>query len=259
MSLPRLLEHREIWAAKPVVGEVYCVWFEALLATVPKGARVLELGAGPGFLAEHARRHRPDLRWIASDLVLAPWNDLVADGLRLPARDGCLDAIVALDFVHHLARPGAFFEEAGRVLVPGGHVSVVEPWVTSFSYPIYRYLHEEGCRLDLDPWSPFPAVESADKEPFQGDAAVPWRLVRQATASRWAELGFDPPRVTPLNGFAYLASLGFRRASLGGRRVSKALRRLDAATTGLAPYVGLRALVRWKRKSDARHRERGRA
>ena len=130
---------------------------------------------------------------MASDLVPAPWNDLVADGLKLPFRDRSLDAIVALDFVHHVARPGPLFEEAARVLSAGGRVSMVEPWVTPLSYPVYRFLHEEGCRLSLDPWNPFPAARSADKEPFEGDGAVPFRLVRDTKASRWAELGFDAP------------------------------------------------------------------
>jgi len=249
VSLDRLREHRAIWAAKPVLADVYRVWFDALLEPLPRGCRVLELGAGPGLLAEHARRHRGDLVWIASDLVRAPWNDLVADGLSLPFRDRSLDAIVALDFVHHVARPGALFAEAARVLHTGGHVSVVEPWVTPLSYPVYRFLHEEGCRLGLDPWNPFPAARSADKEPFEGDGAVPFRLARDTAASRWAELGFSPPRVTALNGFAYLASLGFRRGALGGRRLSAALRRLDAALAPLASGVGMRALLRWDRRA----------
>lgn len=246
MSLARLREHREIWAAKPVLRDVYGIWFEALLDGLPASARVLELGAGPGFLAEDARR-RKDLRWTSSDLLPTPWNDLVADGLRLPLRGLSLDAVVAVDFLHHLARPEAFFREAARVLGPGGRLLLVEPWVTPFSYPIYRYLHEEGCRLDLDPWDPFAAAASADKEPFQGDAAVPWRLVRDTPASRWADLGFAPPAVEALNGFAYLASLGFRKGSVGGRRLSAALRRIDAIAAPLARHLGMRALLRWDR------------
>jgi SAM-dependent methyltransferase len=245
LSLARLREHREIWEHKPVLDAVYRVWFDSLLAGVREGRRVLEVGAGPGFLAEHARRHRPDLRFVASDLVAASWNDFAADGQHLPVRDCCVDAILALDFLHHLERPATFFLEARRVLRPGGHVAVVEPWVTPLSYVIYRYLHEEGCRLDLDPWNPFPAAARTGKEPFQGDAAVVWRLVRDTPRSRWEERGFHAPRVRALNGFAYLASLGFRRAQLGGDRVSTLLRGLDQATAKLACYLGMRALVRW--------------
>ena len=36
---------------------------------------------------------------------------------------------------------------------------------------IYRFLHQEECRLGVDPWNPFPGP---DKDSFDGDAAVPW-------------------------------------------------------------------------------------
>src|SRR5262249_45174681 len=146
MGLELLADHRRIWTAKPVLADVYSVWFEALLGALDSShRRVLEPGAGPGFFADYARRHRPELTWISADVLAAPWNDVAADGLRMPFRTSALDAILAVDLVHHLARPGLFFAEAARVLAPGGRVSVVEPWVTPLSYPIYRWLHQEGC------------------------------------------------------------------------------------------------------------------
>ena len=185
------MDHRAIWQGKPSLEAVYAVWFDWLLGTVVPGSRVLEVGAGPGLLSSYARARRPDLRWVASDLIAVPWNDVVADGLALPFPAGAFDAILALDLVHHLARPGEFFAEAARVLRPRGHVAVVEPWVTPLSFPIYRWLHEEGCTLGLDPWHPF-GVSSARKDAFAGDAAVVWRLVRDTPDVRWREMGFDP-------------------------------------------------------------------
>ena len=73
MSTERLHEHRRLWAAKPVLSRVYQPWFDALLAHAPRGARVLEIGAGPGFLGEAAQRSRPDLSWVASDLHPVAW------------------------------------------------------------------------------------------------------------------------------------------------------------------------------------------
>jgi hypothetical protein len=74
MSLELLEDHRRTWNAKPVLADVYGMWFEALLATRGSSPhRVLELGAGPGF-SEYARRRRPDLSWIAADVVAAPWT-----------------------------------------------------------------------------------------------------------------------------------------------------------------------------------------
>jgi SAM-dependent methyltransferase len=249
MSLDLLEEHRRMWQAKPVLSDVYRVWFDALLGALePSHRRVLELGAGPGFFTEYARRRRPGLVWIAADLVATPWNDVAADGLRLPFRTASLDTILAVDLLHHLARPMQFFEEAGRTLAPGGRVAVIEPWVTPLSYPIYRWLHQEGCTPGLDPRQPF---GGGAKQPMDGDAAVVWRLVRASTEADWRRVGFAPPRCAVLNGFAYLASLGFKRWSLLPRRLAPALLRLDGAAAALAPLLGLRVHAVWEKVAAA--------
>ena len=242
MSLERLHEHRRVWRAKPVLARVYEPWFSALLEAVPHGARVLEAGAGPGFLEEAARERRPDLRWIASDLHPVPWNDLAADASRLPLASASIDAVLGLDVLHHLAAPAAFFREAGRVLREGGRLALVEPWISPLSWVVYRFLHEELCRLSVDPWDPFPA---AGKDSFDGDAAVPWKLARVTSAGRWRELGFQPPRVVRSSAFAYLLSLGFRPASLLPLRLAGPMVFLDRATRPLAGLTALRAAITW--------------
>jgi SAM-dependent methyltransferase len=242
VSLERLLEHRRVWCAKPVLARVYEPWFSALLDAAPRGARVLEVGAGPGFLGEVARDRRPDLRFLASDLHAAPWNTLAADAGRLPFAPASLDAVVGLDVLHHLAAPADFFREAARVLRAGGRIALVEPWITPFSWPIYRFVHQEDCRLSVDPWDPFPAH---GKDSFDGDAALPWRMVRDTPAERWNELGLRPPRVLRLNAFAYLLSLGFRPASLLPAGAAPALIAADRATRPLAPLTALRAVLTW--------------
>ena len=250
MGLDVFAEHRSIWKGKPVLADIYAVWFDALLDTLgPSRRRVLELGAGPGFFSEYARAHRPGLSWIAADVVAAPWNDVAADGLRLPFRSDSFDTILGVDVLHHLARPRMFFEEAARVLAPGGCVAMAEPWVTPLSYPVYRWLHQEGCTLGLDPWQPFGA--NGAKAPMDGDAAVVWGLVRRTSSEEWSRLGFRPPRCTPLNGFAYLASLGFRRSSLLPRSLAPPLIHLDAAARALAPLLGVRVLAVWEGEAAA--------
>jgi SAM-dependent methyltransferase len=244
LSVERLREHRRLWEAKPVLSRVYEPWFDALLGAAPRGARVLEVGAGPGLLEPRARQKRDDLRWIATDIHAVPWNDLAADAGRLPLRDGAVGAVIGLDVLHHLADPAAFFREAARVLSPGGRVALVEPWITPFSWLIFRFLHQEDCRLSVDPWRPF---AGGGKDSFEGDAAVPWRLVRDTEAARWRDLGLRPPRVRRMNALAYVATLGFRPASLLPLALARPAMALDRAATPVSALVALRAELVWER------------
>lgn len=226
MSLGTLLEHRRVFAEKSVLVDVYGVWFDRLLDGLPRGARVLEAGAGPGLFASHVRAKRPDLRWIALDLIEAPWNDIVADAQVLPFRDRTFDAVVGVDFVHHLSTPLEFFRDVARVLKPGGELRVVEPWVSPFSFPIYRFLHQEGATLGLDPARPFSKGDA--KAAFDGDAGVTRAIAARVDDATWRRIGYARgPEITPINGFAYLLSLGFKKPSLLPRSLARVVIALD--------------------------------
>jgi SAM-dependent methyltransferase len=245
VSRARLEEHRRLWAAKPSLARLYEPWFRRLLAAPGPGARVAEVGAGPGFLKARARAAAPTLRWTAIDLLPTPWNDLAADATRLPFAAASLDAVLGLDVLHHVALPLDFVAEAGRTLRPGGTLALVEPWITPLSYPVYRFLHQEDCVLGIDPRRPFAA--GGLKDSFEGNAAVPWKLVGALAPADWAAVGFAPPRVTVLNTFPYLLSLGFRPRSLLPRPLEGPLLRLDELARPLAPWLGLRAFLAWQR------------
>jgi len=248
MSLERLEEHRRLWEGKPELRAVYGPWFDILLDGLPQGARVLEVGAGPGFLAAAARERRPDLRFVSSDLLAARWNDVVADASRLPFATGSVDAVLGLDVLHHLPDPAGFFREVARVLGGRGFLRLVEPWITPLGYVIYRYFHQEDCTLGIDPWRPFP---EGGKDSFDGNAAVPWRLARDTKEWEWRGLGLEPPRTRRLNAFAYILSLGFREASLLPVALVRPLLALDRWTGFLAPLVGLRGVAQWESARNA--------
>ncbi len=246
MSRERLDEHRRIFARRPALRAVYAEWFELLLADLPAGARVLEVGAGPGLLADYARRRRADLGWVACDIIPTPWQTVAANALLLPFRDRAFDAVVCLDVLHHLARPAAFFTEAARVLAPDGRLMALEPWVSTFSYPIYRYLHEEGCDLGLDPWDPFPGES---KDAFDGDGGIPFRLLQGTPPDRWRQLGLMSPRTARINGFAYLLTLGFRPSGLLPGFLAPLAIALERALAFTAPLTAMRVLATWRRES----------
>jgi len=246
VSGEQLERHLAIWQTKPALRLVYAVWFDLLLEQLPRGAVTLEIGAGMGAFAAHARARRPDLRWIATELAVTGWNEVVADALRLPLREATIDAVVGLDVLHHLARPRWFFTEAARVLRPGGRLALVEPWVTPLSFLIYRFFHQESCVFS-DPWKPFAAAGDIRKEAFDGNAAVLNLVVRRTAMDDWVRLGFAPPRVRLINGLAYLMTLGFRKTSLLPAPAAPTAIRLDHWLQPLAPALALRASAVWVR------------
>lgn len=249
MSRAQLDEHRAIWARKPLLGDVYAPWFEALLAEVPRGGKALEVGAGPGFLAPFARARGGIGRLVSADLVEAPWNAVSADAQRLPFVAGAFDAVLALDVLHHLSEPARFFSECVRVLKPGGRIAVVEPWVSPFSYPIYKWLHQEGIRSGLDHWRPFASGDA--KQPFEGDGGIFTQLIRRSGPELWRSFGLRPPRLELLNAMAYVLSLGFRRGSLLPRALAPAFLALDRWLAPAAPLLALRVLAVWEREAGA--------
>jgi SAM-dependent methyltransferase len=110
-------------------------------AVAPDGARVLEVGCGPGHLSIRlARRHRLEVTGLDLDPAMieraranaARRGDgderrpsfLVGDVASLTFPDGSFDLVVSTLSMHHWADPAAGLAEIGRVLRPGGRALV---------------------------------------------------------------------------------------------------------------------------------------
>jgi SAM-dependent methyltransferase len=239
-----LKSHRLVWDAKPNLRDAYHRYHDMLLDACPREARVLELGCGIGTLAARAME-RGFTRWIASDILETTSARVRCDASRLPFREGSLDRIVFVDVLHHLAAPLGFFAEAARALAPGGEIACVEPWVTPLSYPIYRWIHHEGCDLSRAVEAPFSAAGS--KPAYEGDNGIPTLLCRLDRA-RWQALGLSAPAVRPFNDFAYLTTRGFREGPDAPSPVYRGARTLlDGLLAPCSPLLGIRAFIRWSR------------
>jgi SAM-dependent methyltransferase len=245
-DLEFLAEHRRIWSAKPRLRESYRRYHDMLLADCPRDGVVLELGCGIGTLTERARE-LGFARWVSSDILATESADLRCDATALPLASASLDRIVFVDVLHHLSAPTRFFREAARVLKPGGAVLAVEPWVTPLSYPIYRWVHHEGCDLSRDVEAPFSAAGS--KPAYEGDNGIPSLLCRRVGAPRWSELGFLPPAVRTFNDFGYLTTRGFRGGRDAPSIVFAAARSVDVVFGPCSSVFGLRALIKWGRRA----------
>ena len=204
-------KHRRAWERKPSLRRVYQEEFFARLLAHRKPAGLsIEIGGGPGFFKEMF----PEV--VTTDVVWSPWLNVVSDAQALPFRSSTVTNIFGLDVLHHLADPMAFLREAERILVPGGRLMIVEPWVTPFSYLVYRYLHQEDCDLSKRPWNPMATGSGAAKDAMEGNSAIPYLLFGPRNQAR--TLASVPKLralvLEPFCLFAYLLSFGFKPLNL---------------------------------------------
>jgi SAM-dependent methyltransferase len=202
-----LLAQEAAWAERPLVRRLYREWHEMIrrrLSAVSGPA--VELGSGFGSLRETI----PDV--VLTDVEPTPWTTEAVDAQHMPYADSSLANLVLVDVFHHLARPRRFFDEAARVLTPGGRVVILDPYCSPVSTIAYQLFHQE--RTDLRA----PALEddmSVGASPLASNQAratlVFFRYLDQFERS-WPQLAvIERRRLAPL---AYPLSGGF-----GGRRL----------------------------------------
>lgn len=209
--------HRNVWARKASLRKVYTRWFAVLRDACVPNAPIVELGCGPGFFKEIY----PEV--VATDVAPSPYADRVVDAAALPFGDGEVGTIVFVDVFHHLPKPEQFLCEAARTLRPGGRLVMLEPWMGLAGRLLFRYVHHEDCDLSVSPADPWNA---ANKDPMQGNAALPYLYFR---AGGHVERVDVPLRVIHRQAFASLPWIltgGFQPVSL-----------LPAALVGAAEFV----------------------
>ena len=248
-TLARYEEHRRAWDANAALRALYGAWYRRVAAHLPAPALgpFVEIGSGPGF----ARSFIPGLR--LTDVVRAPWHDDEVNADRLPFADGSLGALVLFDVLHHLAAPAAFFEQALRVLAPGGRVVLCEPYLSPMSFPVYRFLHEEPVILGVDPLAvqtgpaQAEAAKGAEKDPFDSNQAIPTLLFdrkrgREAFAARFPQ--FILGEVERFAGLSYPASGGFGKKPVLPLPLWRALNSLEPRLpASVFRLIGFRMLV----------------
>ena len=237
-TLERFQKHRQAWNDNEALRTLYIRWYQRVREYLPT-QRVgpwVEIGSGPGF----AREVIPDLE--LSDVVSAPWHQHEADAEALPFANGQVGALVLFDVFHHIPRPSRFLAEAVRVLPQGGRVVMCEPYVSVLSFPVYRWLHEEGCDFGIDPFGVAPTTGG---KPFEGNQAIPTVLLKRR--SEELERRFPELRITHIEflaGPTYPASGGFSHGRFLPMRAWRALLTLeDHLPKPMFRLIGFRLLA----------------
>jgi SAM-dependent methyltransferase len=145
------MDDARAWADEVMVKRPWRVEFFEVFASViqeaslQRPARVLELGSGPGFLAEHLLKSLPKIEYVALDFSPA-MNELAAERLGLlasrvqfversfldeswPHGLGEFDMVVTLQAVHelrHKNRARVLHSQVKSLLSPGGSYLVCD-------------------------------------------------------------------------------------------------------------------------------------
>lgn len=121
--------HRHLdphWSYAPIY-ERKVRWVDTMLELVPKGSRVVDVGAGEGALVERYRSQGHDI--VGVDSAYDSDHVRQADLRKLPFENGSFDVALCLDVLEHvqlLDQPGALAEIA-RVLKPNGRFFMSVP------------------------------------------------------------------------------------------------------------------------------------
>lgn len=89
-----------------------------LIALIPEGARLLDVGCGDGLLTQFIAERRPDLEVSGVDVLVRPGTHVPVtafDGLTIPFADDTCDAVMMVDVLHHTDDPRVLLAEARRV------------------------------------------------------------------------------------------------------------------------------------------------
>lgn len=197
---------RELIRNKPFLRQIYDEWYSMIAAAIPAlDPPALELGSGGGFMSEFV----PEL--ITSDILELPEIDRVLDAcVTMPFEDASLRAIAMVNTLHHLPDIEVFLSEAARCLMPGGVITMIEPWTTAWSRFVYTHLHHEPFEPDATQW------QFASSGPLTGaNGALPW-IVLERDRARFAASypQFTSPAITPIMPLRYLLSGGVSMRAL---------------------------------------------
>ena len=230
------VDYRAIWNSKPVLRAVYADLFRHILDYAAPGP-TLELGGGSGNLKSIA----PSV--VSSDIMPAPWLDVVCDAQRLPFEDRSFANVVMVDVLHHVEYPIAALREIERVLIPGGRAIMCEPAITLFSGPFYRHFHPEPVDMSADPFKT--GAIDAGKDPWDSNQAIPTLLVGRFRD----KLAADPavPGLCSVDWFSFIAyplSGGFRSWSALPTRMARPLLAAEWRLRKLiGPFAAFRLLA----------------
>ena len=149
--------------------------FEAALPHFPlnSSARVLEIGAGTGYILEKICRQYPNSIGLEVTDSSYQFNDsriILYDGKVIPFPENSFDVVFTSNVLEHVIGIGVFIEEIARVLKPGGvaiHIIPSPTW--RFLTSVFHYFAVGKIALSLGDESGRVAVKAQTQKRSKAD------------------------------------------------------------------------------------------
>jgi SAM-dependent methyltransferase len=209
------------------------------VATVEREGKILEIGSGSGYV----KLLNPDV--ITSDVV--PGHaDMMIDAESLPFEDRSLRGILLTHVFHHIPHADEFLNEAQRVLVPGGVITMIDVAHTPLSRVVFGRFHPEAYNHTVASWHLDPSG------PYGGaNQAMTWIVFQRDRAHferQYPGLRLETVHYLPWLG--YLLSGGATRRNFIPTSLVPVINGLDTLTGFLNPLCALHWHIRLRKVRD---------
>ena len=200
----------------------------------PSCLRILEIGSGVSPL----KRFHENV--LTSDVMDLAYLDYVFDCHAIDRLDSIgdesLDVITLTNVLHHLKDPIEFLNKAARKLKRDGKIIATEPYLSTLSTLIFKYLHHEPVDFDIAE----PVLLEVQGPVASANIALPWLIFIRD--SRWsdrlrAKFDFDETSFQPFSSISYMATGGISHRLPIPRSIYRALFGLDMILSRAFPKL----------------------
>ncbi len=215
-------------------------WYRELYRTQfadfsdPRRLRVLEIGSGVSPL----KRFYENV--LTSDVMDLDYLDYVFDCHAIDRLDSIgdqsLDVITLTNVLHHLKDPIDFLNKAAHKLKRGGKIIATEPYLSTLSTLIFKYLHHEPVDFDIAE----PLLSDVRGPLASANSALPWLIFigQPPWSDRLrAKFDFDETSFHPFSSISYMITGGISRRLPIPAPIYRALFRLDMALSHAFPKL----------------------